>query len=63
MFTLGLCAGGSVGGVSGCHAGGRKLDSRRTNTQGLKNNWVESAAFVTSKWLDIQVFSDKDDKP
>ena len=31
----------------------------------MVNNWVESAAFVIkiSKWLDFQVFSDKDDKP
>ena len=28
--------GGSVGWASGCHAGGRELDSDRTNTQGLK---------------------------
>ena len=28
--------GGSVGLVSGCHAGGREFDSGWTNTQGLK---------------------------
>ena len=28
--------GGSVGWVSGCHAGGREFDPGRTNTQGLK---------------------------
>ena len=27
---------GSVGGTSGCHAGGREFDSGRTNTQDLK---------------------------
>ena len=36
--------GGSL--VEHHHAGGREFDSSRTNTQGLKNNWVESAAFV-----------------
>ena len=36
--------GGLVGWASGCHAGGRKFDSGRTNTKGL--NWLESAAFV-----------------
>ena len=46
MFTLGLCAGGSVGGASGYHAGGCEFDSGRTNTQGLKNNCVENVAFV-----------------
>ena len=56
---------GSVGWTMGCCAGGREFDSGRTNTQGLKNNWVESAAFVNyiGKWLDFQVFSDKDYKP
>jgi len=29
-----------------CHAGGREFDSGRTNTQGLKINWGESASFV-----------------
>ena len=38
--------GSSLSWASGYHAGGREFDSRRTNTQGLKNNWVESAAFV-----------------
>jgi len=28
--------GGSVGGTSGSHAGGREFDSGQTNTQGLK---------------------------
>ena len=30
----------------GWRAGGRELDSGRTNTRGLLNNWEESAAFV-----------------
>ena len=38
--------GSSVDWASGYHAGGREFDSRRTNAQGLKNNWGESAAFV-----------------
>ena len=38
--------GSSVDWASGCHAGGREFDSGRNNTQGLKNNWAESAAFV-----------------
>ena len=38
--------GSSVGWASGYHPGGHEFDSGRTNTQGLKNNWVESAAFV-----------------
>ena len=28
--------GGSVGGTSGCHAGGREFDPGRTSAQGLK---------------------------
>ena len=39
-----LRTGGSL--VEHRHAGGREFDSGRTNTQGLKNNRVESAAFV-----------------
>ena len=38
--------GGSVGWASGCYAGGREFDFDRTNAQGHKNNWGESAAFV-----------------
>ena len=38
--------GSSVGWASGYQAGGREYDSGRPNTQGLKNNWADSAAFV-----------------
>ena len=34
--NLPVHTGGSVGGASGCRAGGSEFDSSRTNTQGLK---------------------------
>ena len=48
----------------GCFAGGREFDSSRTNTQDLKIIEEKVLPFnSTRKWLDFQVFSDKDYKP
>ena len=55
--------GGSVGWASGYDAGGREFDSDRTITQGLKITEEKVLCNYISKWLDFQVFSDKDFKP
>ena len=43
------------------NAEGREFDSGRTNTQGLRRECC--LCNYIRKWLDFQVFSDKDDKP
>ena len=51
--------GGSIDGASGCDAGGRW-----TITRGLKITEEKCCLCnYISKWLDFQVFSDKDNKP
>ena len=52
----------SIGRAPDCCAGGREFNTGRTNTQGLKINWEEYASFLNiKKWLDILVFSDRDE--
>ena len=48
----------------GCDVGGREFNSGRTNTQGLNILNRNFCLFNhINKWLDFQVFSDKDYKP